>query len=78
MGIIFNLPSLQMADAIAAFMGVFGIIVGALNLAAAYGLLKLQGWARRVAALAFVSAIAFARRTSGSTPRRAASAFTRS
>ena len=58
-GIIFNLPSLQMADAIAAFMGLCGVLVGMLYLAASYGLLKLQWWARPVAALAFVSAIAF-------------------
>jgi branched-chain amino acid transport system permease protein len=56
--IIFNLPSLQTANATAAFLSSFGILVGALYLVASYGLLKLRGWARSVAALAFVSAIA--------------------
>jgi branched-chain amino acid transport system permease protein len=57
--IIFNLPSLQTANATVAFLGSCGILVGTLYLTASYGLLKLQGWARPVAALAFVSSIAF-------------------
>jgi hypothetical protein len=58
-GIIFNLPALQIADATVVFLGSCGILLSALYLAASYGLLKLQWWARPVAGLAFVSAIAF-------------------
>jgi branched-chain amino acid transport system permease protein len=60
MGFIFNLPSLQTANATAAFLGLCGILVGAFYLTASYGLLQLQWWARPVAALAFVSSVAFA------------------
>ena len=59
LAIIFNLPSLQTANATVAFLGSCGILVGTLYLTASYGLLKLQGWTRPVAALAFVSSIAF-------------------
>jgi hypothetical protein len=58
-GFIFNLPSLQTVNATAAFFGLGGILVGTFYLTASYGLLKLQWWARPVAALAFVSSIAF-------------------
>ncbi len=58
-GVIFNLPSLQTANATAAFFGLCGLLVGTFYLTASYGLLKLQWWARPVAALAFVSSIAF-------------------
>ena len=58
-GFIFNLPSLQTANATAAIFGLCGILVGTFYLIASYGLLKLQWWARPVAALAFVSSIAF-------------------
>ena len=60
LGIIFNLPYLQTINAGVAFLGAFGIVAGALNLTASYGLLKLQGWAGLVAALAFISTIALA------------------
>jgi branched-chain amino acid transport system permease protein len=60
LGIIFNLPAIQTANIGLAGMGVFGIVVGALNLTSAYGLLKLQGWAPRLATLSFAGAIVLA------------------
>ena len=60
LGIIFNLPAIQTANMSLAWMGVFGLVVGALNLTAAYGLLKLQSWAPRIATLAFAGAIVLA------------------
>jgi hypothetical protein len=58
LGVIFNLPYLQTVNVGVASLGAFGILAGGLNLTAAYGLLKLQGWARPVAAIAFISSIA--------------------
>ena len=52
-------PSRRRMRAVAS-MGVFGLVVGALNLTAAYGLLKLQSWARAIATLAFAAAIVLA------------------
>ena len=60
LGIIFNIPAIQTANLGLAGMGVFGIVVGALNLTSAYGLLKLQGWAPRLATFSFVGAIVLA------------------
>ncbi len=60
LGIIFNLPAFQAATAGVAWLGAFGIIVGALNLSSAYGLLKLQTWAVALTTIAFVSAIVLA------------------
>jgi len=60
LGIIFNLPAIQMANMSLAWVGTFGIVVGALNLTSAYGLLKLQTWAPLLATLAFVAAIVLA------------------
>ena len=47
MGFIFNLPSLQTANATAAFFGLCGILVGALYLVASYGLLGMIHWVVR-------------------------------
>jgi hypothetical protein len=55
LAIIFNIPAIQTANLGMAGTGALGIIVGALNLSAAYGLLKLQRWAPRLAALALAS-----------------------
>ncbi len=60
LGIIFNLPAIQTANMGLAWMGIFGIAVGALNMTSAYGLLKLQSWAPRLATLAFAGAIVLA------------------
>jgi branched-chain amino acid transport system permease protein len=60
LGIMFNLSYLQTVNVGVASVGAFGILAGALNLTASYGLLKLQGWARPVASIAFVSSIALA------------------
>jgi len=57
LGIIFNL---QTTGAGFAWLGAFGIIVGMLNLASAYGLLKLQAWAVVLTTTTFVSAIVLA------------------
>jgi hypothetical protein len=47
----------QTANAALAWLGLFGIIVGALNVTAAYGLLKLQAWAMVLATIALASSI---------------------
>jgi len=60
LGIIFNIPAIQTANLGLAGMGAFGIIVGALNLTAAYGLLKRQGWAHWLTTSALVASVALA------------------
>jgi branched-chain amino acid transport system permease protein len=52
LAIIFNLPALQMASTAAVWFGLAGVVVGAMTLTAAYGLLKLQAWAPPLASLA--------------------------
>src|SRR4030095_15082544 len=44
LGIIFNLPGLQSPRALVVWLGFSALVVGALLLASAYGLLKLQSW----------------------------------
>jgi branched-chain amino acid transport system permease protein len=60
LGVIFNLPALQTGSAVAAWLGLFGVLVGALTLSAAYGLLKLQPWAVRAAPLALALTLVLA------------------
>jgi branched-chain amino acid transport system permease protein len=60
LGVIFNIPAMQTANLGLAAIGVFGILVGALNLTAAYGLLKCMALAHRLTMLAFLAAIALA------------------
>jgi len=56
LGIIFSLQALQTASASAVWLGALGLFVGALYLAASYGLLKLQAWGPLLASLAFGAA----------------------
>ncbi len=60
LGIIFNLPGLQSQSALVVWLGVSALIVGALLLASAYGLLKLQSWAPLLATVALGLSIVFA------------------
>jgi branched-chain amino acid transport system permease protein len=60
LGVIFNLPAVQTANLGLAGIGVFGILVGALNLTAAYGLLKRMGWAHRLSTCALAASILLA------------------
>ena len=60
LGIIFNLPGLQSQSALVVWLGVSALIVGALLLASAYGLLKLQSWGPLLTTIALVSSIVFA------------------
>jgi branched-chain amino acid transport system permease protein len=60
LGIIFNLPGLQAQSAVVVGLGVSALLVGALLLASAYGLVKLQSWAPLLATVALVLSIAFA------------------
>jgi Branched-chain amino acid transport system / permease component len=60
LGIIFNLPGLQAQSALVVWLGVSALVVGALLLASAYGLLKLQSWGPRVATVALALSIVFA------------------
>jgi branched-chain amino acid transport system permease protein len=60
LGIIFNLPGLQAQSALVVGLGVSALIVGALLLASAYGLLKLQSWAPLLATVALGLSIVFA------------------
>jgi branched-chain amino acid transport system permease protein len=59
LGIIFNLPGLQSQSALVAWLGVSALIVGALLLASAYGLLKLQSWGPLLTTIALISSILF-------------------
>jgi branched-chain amino acid transport system permease protein len=52
--IIFDLQVLQTGSA-SAWLGAFGLVVGALYLTASFGLLKLQTWGPALASLAFAS-----------------------
>jgi branched-chain amino acid transport system permease protein len=60
LGIIFNLPGLQSQSALVVWLGVSALIVGALLLASAYGLLKLQSWGPLLATVALGLSIVFA------------------
>jgi branched-chain amino acid transport system permease protein len=60
LGIIFNLPGLQSQSALVIWLGVSALIVGALLLASAYGLLKLQSWGPLLATVALGLSIVFA------------------
>jgi branched-chain amino acid transport system permease protein len=60
LGIIFNLPGLQAQSALVVWLGVSALVVGALLLASAYGLLKLQSWGPRLATVALALSIVFA------------------
>jgi branched-chain amino acid transport system permease protein len=60
LGIIFNLPGLQSQSALVVWLGVSALIVGALLLASAYGLLKLQSWAPLLTTIALGLSIVFA------------------
>jgi branched-chain amino acid transport system permease protein len=60
LGIIFNLPGLQSQSALVVWLGFSALIVGALLLASAYGLLKLQSWGPLLTTIALISSIVFA------------------
>ena len=60
LGIIFNLPGLQSQSVLVVWLGVSALIVGALLLASAYGLLKLQSWAPLLTTIALGLSIVFA------------------
>ena len=60
LGIIFNLPGLQSQSRLVVWLGVSALIVGALFLASAYGLLKLQSWAPLLTTIALGLSIVFA------------------
>ena len=60
LAIIFNLPALQMMHTAAVWFGLAGVIVGAMTVTAAYGLLKLQPWAPLLASLALCLTIVLA------------------
>jgi len=60
LGIIFNLPGLQAQSAVVVSLGVSALVVGALLLASAYGLLKLQSWAPLLTTVALALSIVFA------------------
>jgi len=60
LGIIFNLPGLQSQSALVVWLGVSALMVGALLLASAYGLLKLQSWAPLLATVALGLSVVFA------------------
>jgi hypothetical protein len=60
LGIIFNLPGLQSPSVLVVWLGVSALIVGALLLASAYGLLKLQSWAPLLTTIALGLSIVFA------------------
>jgi branched-chain amino acid transport system permease protein len=56
LAIIFNIQVLQTGSA-SAWLGASGLVVGALYLAASFGLLKLQTWGPALASLAFAASI---------------------
>jgi Branched-chain amino acid transport system / permease component len=60
LGIIFNLPGLQSQSALVVWLGFSALIVGALLLASAYGLLKLQSRGPLLTTIALISSIVFA------------------
>jgi hypothetical protein len=54
-----QLPWLEIARSGAAWLGVTGMIVGALYIVSAYGLLKLQRWAPPLTAFALIASVAW-------------------
>lgn len=60
LGVIFNLPALQTGSGAAASLALFGVLVGALVLSGAYGLMKLQSWAGWAATLGLALTIVLA------------------